>query len=621
MASIEALERQFDIDIDELLKGKKHTESEIQERIKYIQETYGVNDIKRVCCFGRVSTKHDEQEMSLYTQRTMFHNYIEHVEKDGYIIVEEIYDRKSATLASRRPKFLNMIERAKRGEFNILLFKDSKRFSRNAEDFLVLIEELKRLDIFVVFISEGINSKDADRMTLTMLGMISESHSNGLHKSVNSAMLVNMQRDEGRFTARTYGYDKPVVNDSRVVSINKKEAAIVKEVFVRLANLEGVYSIVDDFRERRIYTKYNNEFNANAIYRMARNKKYIGIIEMHKDTREDVRAERKKLDKSEWIIRKREDIRIIDDDLFYKVQDILDSRKPNTDTDKFKTIRSRAFTGLIRCDCCGKNLIRVQGGHKPKGYYTYFQCISSRDRKKVANVVECDNTKTFRESTLFDVFKVYFAELLKQQDNIEKLIEQRINIIIKKYIAENSNNLVSENEINELKNKLKRATELYIDGMITKDKIEDLRGQLQSLEKSTKVEKLVDLESIDTKAFCKKFFSNIDCLVQNGLNADSIDGYKFNSLFESITANKEGELSIIFKIDDSCLNDINCGGCDANNNQDNMVDLGGLIDWNLVNKEMNSIRTSTPENLRFYRLNKRYRTLGIDWFDKIYIKI
>ena len=155
-------EKQFDRDINELLRGRRYSEDEIQNTITEIKYTYPEAKIQRVCSYGRVSTKHDEQESSLFTQNIMFHNFCENHKKDGYVLVEEIYDRHSATVASKRKKFIQMIERAKAGEFNILLFKDSKRFSRNNEDFLRLIEDLKRESIYVIFMSEGLMSKTAD---------------------------------------------------------------------------------------------------------------------------------------------------------------------------------------------------------------------------------------------------------------------------------------------------------------------------------------------------------------------------------------------------------------------------------------------------------------------------
>ena len=86
-------EEQFNNDIKELLKGKKYSEEEIQNRINEIKSTYPDAEIQRICSYGRVSTNHDEQESSLFTQNIMFHNFCDYHKKDGYVLVEEIYDR------------------------------------------------------------------------------------------------------------------------------------------------------------------------------------------------------------------------------------------------------------------------------------------------------------------------------------------------------------------------------------------------------------------------------------------------------------------------------------------------------------------------------------------------
>lgn len=545
-------EDQFNNDINELLKGKKYSEEEIQSRINEIKSTYPDVEIQRICSYGRVSTKHDEQESSLFTQNIMFHNFCESHKKDGYVLVEEIYDRHSATVASKRKKFIQMIERARAGEFNILLFKDSKRFSRNNEDFLRLIEDLKRESIYVMFMSEGVNSKTADRMTLSVLGMIAESHSNGLHTSVTAAIEVNMNKPEGRMPAYTFGYDKPVVGDCKVAYINKTEAELITEMFTRLKNNEGYASIVRDWRLRGIKTKTGRDVTIHSLKRMARNKKYIGVIEMHKSYKEDVRSEKKKTDPSEWIVTYRDDLRIIDDKLFYDVQDILDERK--RPIDKKCLVRDRPFTSIIKCGCCGKTFRRTSGGSAKA--YDYFGCTTVKDRNKVSDGTVCFNTKNIRQDVLYKCMEMYFIELLKNQDDIEKLIKERLAIIIKenKKKVRGKTGKTSLSEVEEASEKFERAKELFIEGLIGKTKLDQLKKELEELQKKHRAESINQLDQLDVNELYNKFIGTVESLVKKGLEKEeSIDGVAFNNLFDSIVACESGELIINFKIQSSLM--------------------------------------------------------------------
>lgn len=605
-------EKQFDEDINKLLEGKRYTEYEIQERIKLIKEKFPNVPIKRVCSYGRVSTTHDEQESSLFTQNAVFHNYCENKEKDGWVLVEEVYDRKSATILSKRKKFLYIIEKAKRGEFDIILFKDSKRFSRNTEDFLALIEELKRIGVYVVFINEMVSSETASREQLTILGMMSESHSNGLHVSVTNAMKINMKRPEGRMTHNTFGYDKPTVRDSRIAYINEEEAELIKELFTRLRNLEGFASICEDWRARGIKTKYGYEMNLHNLRRYARNKKYIGILEMHKDTRADVRSERVKTDPSEWVIAYRPDLRIIDDDLFYEVQEILDSRKHLTEkATKASIVRNRMMTGVMTCACCGRKFKRMQGGGKRT--YNYFGCDTVKSKKKHTSNIHCDNNRNIRQDELYHCLSLYFKELLENQDNLKMLVKERVVSILNKQAKENVN-YVDESEIIKAKEKVERAKELFIEGMISRAKLDEYKNELKDLENKSSKNNMGYFSKIDVDAVVEKFCNNLDKCLQIGLSEDSMDGVQFNSLFESIMVYPDN-LVINFRGYNSSLLDIDRGGCITKD--DRVISVKNLINWRFVGENCLELKNLNSENRSTYRFSKILGHIGFDYTDEI----
>ena len=617
--AVDVREKQFDENIEKLLEGKRYTQLEIQSKILEIKEKYPNVTIKRVCSYGRVSTTHDEQESSLFTQNTVFHTYCERKEQEGWVLVEEVYDRKSATILSKRKKFLYIIEKAKRGEFDILLFKDSKRFSRNTSDFLDLIEELKRLGVYVVFINEMVSSETASREQLTMLGMMSESHSNGLHVSVTNAMLVNMKRPEGRMTHSTFGYDKPTVRDSRIAYINEKEAELIRELFTRLRNLEGFASICEDWRARGIKTKKGYTMDLHNLRRYARNKKYIGIIEMNKDKRADVRSERVKTDPSEWIIAYREDLRIIDDDLFYEVQKIIDSRKHLTakacEASKTPIVRNRMMSGVMICSCCGRKFKRMQGGGKRT--YNYFGCDTVKQKKKHTSNTECTNTRNIRQDEFYQCMSLYFKELLENQDNLKELVRERVVNIIKEQ-NKNSYSIVSDDEIVKAKEKMERAKSLFIEGMISRNEFDKYKDELKELENKKSNNISGYMENIDVDAIVEKFCRNLEECIQIGISEDSMDGVQFNSLFDNIIVYPDN-LVINFKLYDSPLLDPDRGGCTSKD--DRTINIDHLIDWQWIGKNCLEFKNRSRQSRCTYRFSSILGHIGIDYKDKINIVI
>ena len=111
--------------LQEIINGVVYTEDEINEIITNIHNNYPNTSIKRVCACGRVSTKQEEQKSSLVTQHEVFKSYCANHMKDGYVLVKEVYEQRSGTLLTKRKIFQQIIEEARQGEYDILLFKSS----------------------------------------------------------------------------------------------------------------------------------------------------------------------------------------------------------------------------------------------------------------------------------------------------------------------------------------------------------------------------------------------------------------------------------------------------------------------------------------------------------------
>jgi len=537
-------QKQFDETIQQLLRGLRTTEDDIKTTIDNIKKEFDI-PIKRVCTYGRVSTKHDEQESSLITQHTLFNKYIDSHRQQGYVLVEEIYDQKTATLAIKREKFLNMIERAKQGEFDILLFKDSKRMCRNTEEFLNITEDLKRHNIACVFISEGIDSITSDRMTLTVLGMVAESHSNGLHTSVSIAKDINMQRPEGRMPSYCFGYDKPTNNDSTEMYINEYEANLVKELFDRYVNLnEGVSTICSDWRARGIKSKLGKNVSTTMLNRMLTNAHYIGQIEMGLSYKKDVRDKRTYNEKPKYIAN-RPDLAIIDKDLFNKAQEKKQRLRVGHNGKNIN--RKTVLTSKIQCACCKKNFKRIINGQGEHKAY-YFKCSTYKQNKRNANVINCNNNSTYRVDEVMTCIDLYFKEILKNQDNIRQLIRNNVT----DFFNDLENNVNKNSillEIETAKEEFKRYKNLYLKGLLedvdikvmeeTKKHLDSLLDRQALLEKSAQ-------HNFDIDSVIENIFTSIDNFVRSGLddleNASPSTVVKFNSLFDSIVSTSDGRL-------------------------------------------------------------------------------
>lgn len=626
---------EFDKRIKELLKGIRVSESDIQGKLDKVQEI-GLSPI-RVCSYGRVSTKSDEQESSLINQHTIFNNYCDRQLENGWVLVEEVFDQKTGTLMAKRPKFQNMIQRALNGEFDILLFKDTKRMCRNNPEFLDLTERLKRKNIACVFIAEGINTLTASRETLTVLGLVAESTSNGLHVSVQTSKRLNMQRPEGRVPSHCFGYTKPVSNNSTEMYINEAESELVRELFNRYVNLnEGFSTIRDDWNNRGVHVFKDRKVNIKTLKRMIDNKMYIGTLEMGVYTKADVRADTIKGDP--LYVCQREDLRIVTDEMFDKAQEKRKRFRESYKTDKGIINRRTIFSTKIKCEVCGCSYTRIKGGYGNR-LCSYYVCAGRRNKDLRGKVHECTNSMTYRQDELLDCLEQYMLQILTNKNKIKSIVRKVVTNIHKEMEADIDNYKLSS-EIERAEDEYNREIDLYRAGL--SNDLELLKKKKETLEKLKDKHGVISRVTFSEKEIdrvVENLCKNIESVISGGLaglgdGGDDALAVRFNNLFSSILARENGELIINMNGSNnlSSLVDSNFyyGSLKYNSEQEDeiragivngvyCVSISSLFDWDEINRNMNSIRLKDSHNKAVYRLRKRYRTLGKELFDVVNI--
>ena len=555
MSNITSQKQTSQIDnIERLKQGVVYSESEINEIINNIHTQYPNISIKRVCAYGRVSTKQEEQESSLLTQHEVFKSYCEHHKKDGYVLVEEMYEQQTGTLITKRKMFKQIVNDAKSGMYDILLFKSSSRFSRNTEDFLGLVEELKRQHIYLVFISENINTETADRQLLTLLGMMAESYSNSLHDSVSTSIRIKQNSELGRVPGNVFGYKRHKDNTS-LADIIPEQADLLRELFNRYADGEGIASICKDWQERGIKTYNGGTMSMFAIRRYIRNPLYKGVLQMGKFTKHDVRAERVRTPDEDLIIRHRPDLIIIEPELWDYCNAIMDSNKRSlaeqgSFIQKTDTVRDKLFSKVIKCGECGRNYNRKESNHKKSKKYTYLMCGYKKYNKlNQASQQVCHNEKVIRLDTLIEVVSLFISDLITNQDKLKELVVYKITNILNE-MKSSGIDKQTEQQLVEAQAKLKRFINLYKDGLIDESEYREQRQIVRQLEQEVKASCIVDIDTRTIEAYADEFIKNLESIVLNELSDEtmsSLDIKEFNKLFDNITVYSD-HIDIVFKV-------------------------------------------------------------------------
>ena len=298
-----------------------------------------------IAAYCRVSTDKEDQLNSLEAQKKFFAEY---TQRTGDSLVRLYADEGiSGTKIKNRKEFLHMMEDAKRGLFQLVVVKDISRFARNTVDLLQNIRTLKALGIETQFLTANMTSMGNSEFVLTIFGALAQEESANTSKRVKFGKKINAEK--GKVPNLVFGYDK-TNGDLFNLAINEREADTVRTIF-ELYREEGygAAKIAIRLNERGIKTKRGCAWTANAVVRILTNELYTGkIINGKQEVSDFLTGQRKDKDSSEWLIVERPDLRIIEPEAFYDVQEILKTRGRTFKLDKERHSNKFLFSTLIK---------------------------------------------------------------------------------------------------------------------------------------------------------------------------------------------------------------------------------------------------------------------------------
>ena len=162
----------------------------------------------RVCIYARISTEHEAQISALENQLDWYKPLLDfHPERTP---VDRYVDEGiTGTSAEKRPKFMRMMEDAKKQKFTLILTREVSRFARNTVDILHYPRMLKEHGVEVYFINDGIKTFDGDgELRLTIMATLAQDESRKTSIRVKSGQQTSMNNGVYYGNGNILGYDR-----------------------------------------------------------------------------------------------------------------------------------------------------------------------------------------------------------------------------------------------------------------------------------------------------------------------------------------------------------------------------------------------------------------------------
>jgi site-specific DNA recombinase len=443
--------------------------------------------------YARVSSERQRQAETIQSQLAALR---ELAARRGLLVPEELIfcddGFRGATL--NRPALERLRDRAAEGAFEVLLCHSADRLARRYAYQVLLLEELARVGVEVIFAKEPERSgSPEDELLRQFQGMISEyeraqiaerTRRGTLHRARAGAVAVLTRAPYG------YRYIKKTEHADAFFEIDEARARVVREIFRRYAREgESVGAIARALSERGVATKSGGTgWNQSTIWGMLRNPAYAGQAAYGKTRVSDqparlTRTTRQRGERHGRLACERVESEqwtyipvpaLIDEETFALAQQRLERNKRLSPRN---TRRPSLLQGILVCAGCGYAYYRSQTTTRQGRIYHYYRC-SGTDGSRRPHGRMCAN----RPARLEELDELVWSEvcrLLEDPALIQAEIQRRLQSVRVAHPASQRREGL-ERELVRARRALERLIEAYQEQLIT---LEELRARTPVLRK------------------------------------------------------------------------------------------------------------------------------------------
>jgi len=489
---------------------------------------------QRVAAYCRVSTDSEDQLSSYKSQKAY---YTDLIKKNKEWVFVDIYadEAITGTQVTKREDFQRMINDCMNGEIDTVITKSISRFARNTLDTLKYVRMLKEKNIAVFFEDEKINTLTMDgELLLVVLSSVAQQEVENISANVKKGLKMKMKRGELVGFQGCLGYDYHP--EDKTITVNEKEAEIVRYLFNRYIEGAGGYVIGRELENLGYKTKYGSSTWAQStIIGIIKNEKYKGDLLLGKTFTVDPISKRRLENMGEedqFYIREHHEP-IISEEVFEKAQEILNRRNKNRgkigDGKREKYSRKYAFSCMLECGFCGSTLSRRNWHSSSEYSKVIWQCVTATKKGKKY----CPDSKGIPEKAIEDAFIESYRLLCDSNKDVLDEFLQRMDDTLSSSTV-NKQLVKIDKDIETMERKKSKLVDMRLEDTIDKDTYETkyaamTEKQEQLLKEREKLQETATNEK-DIKRRLREFKKTLE---QNEV-LDEFDRYVFESIVEKV---------------------------------------------------------------------------------------
>ena len=463
------------------------------------------NRERRVGFYGRVSTEHEAQISALENQMQWYDTQAQ--EHKNWIIVGRYIDEGiTGTQAKKRPAFLNMIEDAKKGKFDLIVTREVCRFARNTVDTLVTTRELRNYGIEVYFVEDNIWTMDGDgELRLTIMATLAQEESRKVSERVKAGQQISREKGMVYGCGNILGYTREV---GGTYEIDEEQAETVRLIYkMYVEDKLGSPTIAKELeRLGRKTASGGTHWHPESINLILKNSTYTGTQAYGKSFSNNY-LEQKRIqnrDRESYMYKKCDYEPIISDELYLQAQAIRESKVTlcysAEEIGEGRTIRkahrlSQYIWARKVVDDNNVPYARHNWDKNPDGSKTY--CYMKRLPKENGRIKWSESIPEWRFEMMGEAVIDYISNNIQSiATAVQKDIESRK--------SDNDQSAEKAVSIEKLKTKLDTLLKMRVNEEITAEEYKKMKKETESeLKMVEAIGQLKSLRATDQKALSK----------------------------------------------------------------------------------------------------------------------
>lgn len=297
--------------------------------------------------YARYSSS-SQNEQSIETQIDICKTF---AKNKNLVVIKEYIDKGISGTSANRPGFKHMINDSYSGSFQYVIVYKLDRFARDEYDDIRFERLLNDNGVTRLSATEEIpDDYFSGALIKAVTRLNNENYSRLLSQRVTAGLNKNVEKGLMVGGSVTFGYD---MVDKKYV-INQTTSLYIKMIFDMYASGSTAKEIAAHLNSKGILNANNKPFAWQHIYKILKNKRYIGVFKYKGKEYNDFIPP------------------IIDRALFDKAHSKLGNNA--TKKGRVRNYVKYLLTGKLYCGHCGQPMSGISGtSHTYKKYY-YYQC-------------------------------------------------------------------------------------------------------------------------------------------------------------------------------------------------------------------------------------------------------